>query len=80
MGNTCRFVDTLAEKADLRVFMPDYFCGKPWPKDKFPPKDLYVNSIQYTTYELKTLFRRYNDTCTHKTLDINYLSYRLAPN
>ena len=42
MMNTPRFVDTMAKKAGLRVFMPDYFHGQPWPKDKFPPKDLCV--------------------------------------
>lgn len=57
MGNTCRFVDTLAEKADLRVFMPDYFGGKPWPKDKFPTKDLYVNTFAFSHEYIEMKFQ-----------------------
>ncbi len=36
--NTRRFADMLADQANAHVLMPDFFRGKPWSLDNFPPK------------------------------------------
>lgn len=45
---TRRFVDSLASATSMRVVMPDVFRGKPWPLEKFPPKDFteYKNWVE----------------------------------
>jgi dienelactone hydrolase len=31
--------DMLAEKMNCRVVVPDFFLAKPWPKERYPPKE-----------------------------------------
>eukprot|EP01120_Amphizonella_sp_Union-15-10_P002510 TRINITY_DN1277_c0_g2_i1.p1 TRINITY_DN1277_c0_g2~~TRINITY_DN1277_c0_g2_i1.p1 ORF type:complete len:265 (+),score=54.82 TRINITY_DN1277_c0_g2_i1:69-797(+) len=40
LPNVQQFADKLAEATGDRVVMPDFFKGKPWPQDKFPPADI----------------------------------------
>jgi len=44
--NQHRFCDALAAQG-FRVLMPDFFNGKPWPLDDFPPKAGYGPMMQW---------------------------------
>lgn len=39
LPNTVQDADLLATKLNARVYVPDFFHGKPWDPEEFPPKD-----------------------------------------
>ncbi|CDS37881.1 Dienelactone hydrolase [Echinococcus multilocularis] len=42
INNTRRFADMLADQTNAHVLLPDFFHGKPWSLDDFPPKHTEV--------------------------------------